>query len=100
MTLPPTNRHAEALDAIRRLTTAAGVPPSYAQLRAELGLRGQGAVQNLITRMADRGLITFAPNRARSIRIVEDGDGLEVRSTADLVSMRDRINSILRGRAI
>lgn len=95
---PPTREHAKALDAIRDLSRG-GVAPSYAELGAALGLKSRGNVHALLHRMRERGLVEFEEGRARSIRIIGELEGLQSRSTADLVALRDRITSILVARS-
>lgn len=75
--IPPTVKMARCLEAIRRLTTPAGVPPSYSELAAALGYAGAPQICNLLRDMKARGLVDFEPGRARSLRIVAQGPGRE-----------------------
>lgn len=93
-----TRQQAQALDAIKRLTVGE-VSPSYAEIRAELGLASNAGVVRLLEALRERGFIEFQYQRARSIRILGELEGLERRSTADLQALARRINAILRGRA-
>lgn len=93
-----TPRQAEVLEAIRRRTRG-GVPPSYAELKAELNIRSSGHLHNLLSGLKDRGLVTWEPARERTLRILGEMEGLERRSTADLLALRHRINTVLKGRA-
>jgi SOS-response transcriptional repressor LexA len=68
--IPRTRRQNQALEAIRKLTIE-GVPPSIAELAGELGYAHRAAVHGLLCELRDRGLITWVPKAARSIRIVE-----------------------------
>jgi SOS-response transcriptional repressor LexA len=70
MKLGLTRKQVACLSAIKRLTTADGVSPSYDCLMAELGLSSKNGVHRLIHALKDRGFITLNPHQARSIRIV------------------------------
>ena len=93
-----TPMQAKALAAIGVLTRD-GVSPSYNEIRQELGLASNAGVHRLLLGLKERGLVDFLPYRARTVRIVGDIDGLERRSTADLIALRLRVTEILRGRA-
>lgn len=92
-----TSQQARCLGAIRKLSRG-GVSPSYDDLKGELGLSSKGNVHRLVTDLKARGAITFKPGHARSIRILDDLEGLERHTTSHLVAMRALIDDILRGR--
>lgn len=99
MRLSSTQRQAEMLAAIRRLTVD-GVPPSLEALGSAVGLQSRGNVHGLLARMRARGLVAWEPGRARTIRIVEDTwSGLDRLSTAELTALRIRIDVLLTERA-
>lgn len=50
--------------------------PSYSQMSRDLGLSKSG-IHALICQLSDRGFVTFIPNRARSIRVIDDRPGPE-----------------------
>jgi repressor LexA len=85
---------AKCLDAIKRLTRD-GMPPSYEELQRALGLRSKSNVHRLIHALEARGAITLKPESARSIRVLDDLEGLERHTTEHLRAMRDRIDLIL-----
>lgn len=89
---------AKALAAIRRLSSA-GVAPSFDEIQAELGLGSKSGVHRLIHDLRERGAITFRPGQARSIRVLDDLEGLERHTSEHLRAIRARIDEILRGRA-
>lgn len=97
--IPPTARQAAALDAIRRLTVN-GVPPSYDELAAELGLSGRSQVHYTLHRLKERGLVDFEYGRTRSLRVVERVTlaDLSALSASDLVALRDRVDAELAAR--
>lgn len=93
-----TPMQARTLAAVKRLTLD-GVPPSYDEIRPDLGLQSNSGVLRLLRGLKERGVVDFIPHRARTVRLVGELDGLEQRSTADLVSLRRNIDLILKGRA-
>jgi repressor LexA len=93
-----TPRESECLRAIKRLTID-GVPPTYAELGEALGLASKSNVHRLLHALARRGAITLIPDAKRSIRVLDDFEGLERHTTLHLAAMRQRIDAILRSRA-
>lgn len=92
-----TPRMRECLDAIRRLTVD-GVPPSYEELAAELGIASKSNVTRLIHQLRRDGFVTFNAHRARSVEIVGDADHLDTLSTDALIAIERRIRTILLNR--
>lgn len=80
--IPPTREQGRTLEAIRKLTRG-GVPPSYAELQEELGIASRGGVHRLLHALKDRGLVTFEFGRARSLRIIDPDDAIDVESLSD-----------------
>lgn len=95
--IPATNRHARILSAIRTLTRG-GVPPSYDELCAELGMRSKGGLHGCLVVMRDRGLVTFTA-RARSLRVLGQFDDLRDMPTSELLLLFERARVELRRRA-
>ena len=89
---------AKTMAAVRRLTHD-GVSPSYDEIRREIGLASNAGVVRLLRGLKERGAIDFIPNRARSVRIVGELEGLDQRSSEDLRALRRNIDLILKGRA-
>lgn len=88
----------KTLEAIQRLTVD-GVPPSFDELREDLGLANKSGVHRLLHGLRDHGIIDFLPGRARSIRIINpDLQGLaldKLALAASLVS-RNKTNPTMR----
>lgn len=97
--IPPTPIQAKVLDSIRTLTRA-GVPPSHAELRDDLGISSPGALHSLLARMKDRGLVDYEHGRARSLRVVGEFAGVEGLSDAALLRLRERVRQIMRERGL
>lgn len=89
---------ADALNAIRKLSRG-GVGPSFEEMKVELGVASRSYAFRLVHALKERGMVTFIPNKSRSIRIVGEIEGLKQRSTDDLQALRRNIDAILRGRA-
>lgn len=64
-----TPQQKRCLDAIERLTKD-GVPPSYDELKDELGLASKSGVHRLIHALAGRGYIALSPGRYRTMQVV------------------------------
>ncbi len=113
-----TKRQFDMLEAIRA-REGGGVAPSVEELRQDLGLASKASVVRLLRGLRDRGLVSWLPNRARTLHLTDiwaNGlsaipdaallakvqrraiDRLEKRSTADLEALNARIDSILIGR--
>ena len=56
-----------------------GVSPNYDEIRQAIGIASKGGVNRILKSLAERGLISFVPHRARSIQVVE-GPSAEVMS--------------------
>lgn len=96
-TIPMTPGMAECLDAIRRLTKN-DVPPSYDELCAELRV-SRNPLHAMLTRMKERGLVTWEPAQARTLRIVCKPDDYDNLPTDTLLRMKRRIDAVLCNRA-
>lgn len=48
-----------------------GVSPSYGEIADWLGLKAKSGVYRILRELKARGLVTFAPHRARSIVLTE-----------------------------
>lgn len=68
-----TARQEEVLDAIARLTTASGVPPTTRELASELGVH-PNAVHGSLMRLRALDRVTWQEGRARTLRVVADGE--------------------------
>lgn len=47
-----------------------GVAPSFEEMKSGLGLASKAGIHRMITGLEERGFLTHAPRRARSIRLV------------------------------
>lgn len=65
----PTPRQREALDAIERLTNAAGYPPTIREMQRALRCSTRG-VHDLLVRMRLLGLVAWEPHKSRTLRVV------------------------------
>jgi SOS-response transcriptional repressor LexA len=88
------------LDVIKRLTRD-GMPPSFDEIQLALGLASKSNVHRLIHVLAERGAIEIAPNRARSMRVIEDPQNADIlkRPTPQLRLLRDQIDREMRKRS-
>lgn len=89
---------ARCLDAIRRLTVD-GVPPTVAEIQADLGTVSRGTTHNILVRLRERGMVTWLPRQSRSIQIVDATPDLEAMSSGQLDRLIERAQAILAARA-
>lgn len=92
-----TPRERDCLDAIKRLTRD-GVPPTFEELKADMGVRSKSNIHRLVHGLRKRGAIAMRSETARSIRVLDDVEGLERHTTEYLKTVRRRIDDILAGR--
>jgi SOS-response transcriptional repressor LexA len=88
------------LTAIQFLTED-GVPPTYDQLASALGLASRSGVHRLLHQLKDRGLVTFEPRRAQSIRVLPTKigpDELQALTSAELRTTAAHIAALLAQR--
>lgn len=67
-----TTAQRETLDAIARLTAAAGYPPTMAEIGAARGVSAP-TVHDVAVRLREAGLLTWVPRVARTIRLTPEG---------------------------
>lgn len=67
-----TKRQKDTLDFIRQYWADFGYAPTYDAIAAGVGLRSKGGVARLINALEERGYVKRFPNRARSVRLVEN----------------------------
>ncbi|WP_054312109.1 hypothetical protein [Mesorhizobium sp. 1M-11] len=65
-----TARQRELLVFVRTYIVRHGVAPSFEEMKSGLGLASKAGIHRMIAGLEDRGFITHAPRRARSIRLV------------------------------
>ena len=66
-----TQKQMQLLQLIAQRLNETGVPPSFEEMKVELGLRSKSGIHRLITALEDRGFIRRLPNRARAIEILQ-----------------------------
>jgi len=72
-----TRKQKDLLYLIRDRLVADGVPPSFDEMKVELGLRSKSGIHRLITGLEERGFIRRLPHRARALEILRLPDGGE-----------------------
>jgi SOS-response transcriptional repressor LexA len=81
-----TPRQAECLSVIADLTVD-DISPSYEDIAKALNLKSRSGVHRLLTKLRERGYVTWSPDRARTIRPAPttfDPNELLVMSSAEL----------------
>lgn len=69
---PLTARQREVVATIGQLTAARGYPPTYSELATALGVT-KTAVFESLRGLAAKGALTYVPQSARTLRLVEGG---------------------------
>lgn len=65
-----TKRQRQMADTIRRLTSAAGYPPTVRELVEALELSGPNAVMAHLRPMRRKGWVIWAQGKARTLRVI------------------------------
>lgn len=65
-----TEKQAELIEAINRLTKEKGYPPTIRELAEDRGVAGN-SVQGMLERLRKAELVTWVPATARTIRVTE-----------------------------
>lgn len=68
-----TREQRKTLEFIGASLAGNGVPPSFDEIAAHLGLKSKSGVNRLVTALQDRRMITYMRSRARSISLTEAG---------------------------
>ncbi len=66
-----TKKQKDLLLLIDRRIKAAGVPPSYDEMKDALGLASKSGIHRLITALEERGFIRRLPNKARALEVIK-----------------------------
>lgn len=66
-----TTAQRDCLEAIERHIEQFKQPPSYREIAKMFGFKSTGRVTELLRSLQERGWITFLPNRARSITVLD-----------------------------
>jgi SOS-response transcriptional repressor LexA len=99
---PLTPPLAACVAAIKRLTVNA-VPPSLPELAEALGYRSASAVHRLLVELRDRGVVTWEPQRSRSLRLLAEAPSAEEigrYSDCDLISLAHAVDAELLARGL
>ena len=70
-----TDRQSQVYDFIRAYTRRHGTAPKLREIAAHLGIASRGSVHRYLRAIADAGLISIEPERARGIRLREAASG-------------------------
>lgn len=65
-----TRKQQELLLLIHERLQKDGVPPSFDEMKDELGLKSKSGIHRLITALEERGFIRRLPNRARALEVI------------------------------
>ncbi len=71
-----TRKQKQLLDFIDARLRKDGIPPSFEEMKDELGLRSKSGIHRLISALEERGFIRRLPHKARAIEIIRRPDGL------------------------
>ncbi|MGG3943354.1 transcriptional regulator [Peribacillus psychrosaccharolyticus] len=69
--LEPTKRQKEVLEAITKYIVMNGYPPSIRDLGEEVGLKSSSTVSFLLTKLKEKGYVTWEEGRRRTLTICE-----------------------------
>lgn len=94
---PPTPQMAETLAAIRRLTVD-GISPTLRELQVELGLANVSGVHRALSRLKQRGLVSWEPNLSRSLQIVDQAPNYDAMPTSELLAISRQVEAVLANR--
>jgi repressor LexA len=72
-----TRKQKELLLLIRDHLQTDGIPPSFDEMKAALGLKSKSGIHRLITGLEERGFIRRLPHRARALEILRLPDGAD-----------------------
>ncbi len=72
-----TQKQKELLLFIHERMQAAGVPPSFDEMKDALDLKSKSGIHRLITALVERGFIRRLPHRARAIEVIKLPEGTE-----------------------
>lgn len=65
-----TARQSALLVFLRGYIARHGIAPTFEEMKSGLGLASKAGIHRMITGLEERGFLTHAPRRARSIRLV------------------------------
>ena len=71
-----THKQRELLLLIYEHTKDGGVPPSFDEMKDEIGLKSKSGIHRLITGLEERGFIRRLPNKARALEVMRLPDDM------------------------
>lgn len=83
-----TPKQLELLRFIQKRVQKDGVPPSFDEMKIELGLRSKSGIHRLITALEERGFIRRLAHRARALEIVKLPEALDPDAAAPVPAPR------------
>ena len=66
-----TRKQHQLLTYIRHCLDQSGVPPSFDEMKEEMGLKSKSGIHRLILGLEERGFIHRLPNRARALEVIK-----------------------------
>jgi repressor LexA len=84
-----TKKQKDLLLLIDNRIRAVGVPPSYDEMKDELGLASKSGIHRLITALEERGFVRRLPNKARALEVIKMPEGLQKESPLAPVPAND-----------
>ncbi|MDX9689966.1 MAG: transcriptional repressor LexA [Proteobacteria bacterium] len=88
-----TRKQKELLFLIRDRMESEGIPPSFDEMKAALGLRSKSGIHRLITGLEERGFIRRLPHRARALEIIRLPDNPESAATRVVQPIKDALQN-------
>ncbi len=70
-----THKQRDLLLLIHRHLQQSDIPPSFEEMKEELGLKSKSGIHRLISALEERGYIERLPNRARALKIIRLPEG-------------------------
>ena len=77
-----TNKQRDLLLFIHERIEAAGVAPSFDEMKSALGLKSKSGIHRLITGLVERGYLQRLPHRARALDVVKLPEGSQTVATS------------------
>ena len=72
--LEPTKRQQEVLEAITKYIVMNGYPPSIRDLGEEVGLKSASTVSFMLTKLKEKGYVTWEEGKPRTLRVMDKSD--------------------------
>jgi SOS-response transcriptional repressor LexA len=69
-----TPRQRQVVTALEALTAELGRAPSLNEIRVRIGHRNKGSVHQIMSRLAERGAVTWTPRQAGSLRVLRPAE--------------------------